>query len=83
MSDRNSKQYMKFKEERTRPSKNLLSAVEKNFPVRGDENVILKMPRLFFTAKKIEAFRLYFTVYLIFLYSDGERDLKRLNILLK
>ena len=52
MSDRNSKQYMKFKEERTRPSKNLLSAVEKNFPVRGDGNVILKMPRLFFTAKK-------------------------------
>lgn len=54
MSDRNSKQYMKFKEERTRPSKNLFSAVEKNFPVRGDGNVILKMPRLFFTAKKIE-----------------------------
>ena len=71
---------MKFKEERTRPSKNLLSAAEKNFPVRGD--VILKMPRLFFTAKN-RGVRLYFTVYLIFLYSDGERDLKRLNILLK
>ena len=43
---------MKFKEERTRPSKNLFSAVEKNFPVCGDGNVILKMPRFFFTAKK-------------------------------
>ena len=43
---------MKFKEERTRPSKNLFSAVEKNFPVCEDGNVILKMPRLFFTAKK-------------------------------
>ena len=52
MSDRNSEQYMKFKEERTRPSEDLLSAAEKNFPVRGDGNVILKMPRLFFTAKK-------------------------------
>lgn len=30
----------------------LLTTVEKNFPVRGDGNVILKMPRLFFTAKK-------------------------------
>ena len=30
----------------------LLSMVEKNFPVRGDGNIILKMPRLFFTAKK-------------------------------
>ena len=73
---------MKFKEERTRPSKNLFSAVEKNFPVRGDGNVILKMPRLFFPAKN-RGVCLYFTVYLIFLYSDGERDLKRLNILLK
>ena len=36
-----------------------------------------------FSAEKNRGLRLYFTVYLIFLYSDGERDLKRLNILLK
>lgn len=30
----------------------LLEAVKENIPVQGDENVILKMPRLFFTAKK-------------------------------
>ena len=73
MSDRNSKQYMKFKEERTRPSKNLFSAAEKNFPVRGD--VILKMPRLFFTAKNRDSkippqatgLRWYFYCFLIIL----------------
>ncbi len=30
----------------------LLEAVKENIPVQGDGNVILKMPRLFFTAKK-------------------------------
>ena len=30
----------------------LLEAVMENIPVQGDGNVILKMPRLFFTAKK-------------------------------
>ena len=30
----------------------LLEAVKENIPVQDDGNVILKMPRLFFTAKK-------------------------------
>lgn len=52
MSDWNSTQYMKFASERTQPSIDLINRLDGIAPARPSGSVILKMPRLFFTAVK-------------------------------